>query len=100
VTRPFGRTYEAYLEASYSHNKRLSQALAVPGVGATSYNEGAAAVILRKHLNRAFDAIAAYRFADVEFNVPVSLGGTTGRINQRQIGTVALEWHPKAVRIE
>jgi hypothetical protein len=99
VTRPLGRTYELFVEAAVSHNKRL-QAVGIPGVGANSYNEGSAGLILRKHLGRAFDAIAAYRFAEVEFNVPVSLGGTTGRINQRQIGTVALEWHPKAIRIE
>jgi hypothetical protein len=99
ATRPLGRTYELFAEASVSHNKRL-QAVGIPGVGATSYNEGSAGLILRKHLGRAFDAIAAYRFAEVEFNVPVSVGGTTGRINQRQIGTIALEWHPKAIRIE
>jgi hypothetical protein len=100
VTRPLGRTYELFVESAVSHNKRL-QPLGAPGVGAaTSYNEGSAGLILRKHLGRAFDAIAAYRFAEVEFNVPVSVGGTTGRINQRQIGTIALEWHPKAIRIE
>jgi hypothetical protein len=99
ATRRFGRSYELFLESGVSHNKRL-QSLGVPGVGAASYNEGSVALILRRHLGRSFDAIAAYRFAEVEFNVPVTLGGTTGRINQRQIGTVALEWHPKAVRIE
>ncbi len=99
ATRPIGRTYELFIQGSASHNKRL-QAVGVPGVGATSYNEGSIAMILRKHLGRSFDVIGAYRFADVEFNVPVTLGGTTGRINQRQVGTVALEWHPKAIRIE
>jgi hypothetical protein len=100
ITRPFGRSYELFFEGGASHNKRLS-ALGTPGTaGASSYNEGSAGLILRRHLGRSFDAIAAYRFAEVEFNVPVSVGGTTGRINQRQIGTIALEWHPKAIRIE
>ncbi len=99
ATRPIGRTYELFIQGAASHNKRL-QAVGIPGVAASSYNEGSIAMILRKHLGRAFDVIGAYRFADVEFNVPVTLGGTTGRINQRQVGTIALEWHPKAIRIE
>ena len=102
LRRPLGRTYEVSAEAGYAHNHRL-QAAVIPGAGvggAKVYNEGYAGAILRKHLGRAFDAIAGYRFAEVAFDVPVTLGGTKGKINQRQIGTIALEWHPKPTRIE
>jgi hypothetical protein len=99
VKRPLGRTFDVYFQGAFSHNKRLQAAGSAVG-NPTSYNEGSAGLILRKHLGRAFDAIAAYRFAEVEFNVPATFGGTIGRINQRQIGTIALEWHPKAIRIE
>jgi len=104
--RPLGRTWELSIETGYSHNKRL-QALPIAcgtgcqGVGgAKVFNEGFGSVVLRKHLGRTWDAIAAYRFSEAWFDVPVTLGGTTGRVNQRQVGTVAVEWHPKAIRIE
>lgn len=99
ANRPLGRTYDFVADAGYSHNQRL-QPLVVAGVGANTYNEGFAGAVLRKHLGRTWDAILAYRFAEVAFNVPVALGGVVGRTNQRQVGTIALEWHPKAVRIE
>lgn len=99
LRRPIGRTYEFSAAAAFSHNKRL-QASDFGAVGASSYNEGSAGVILKKHLSRAFDLLGAYRFSEVAFNVPVTLGGTTGSTARRQIGTVALEWHPKAIRID
>lgn len=99
VRRPVGRTFDLSIEAGYSHNKRL-QPLIAAGVNANSYDEGSGGVVLRKHLGRTFDAIAAYRFAELAFDVPVTVGSSTGRVNHRQIGTIALEWHPKAIRIE
>ena len=98
VGRPLWRTYDFLLESAYSYNKRLQPA--GNAVGASSYNEGTVGVVLRKHLGRTFDAIAAYHFAEVAFNVPVTLSGSTGSTNRRQIVTFALEWHPKAIRIE
>jgi hypothetical protein len=97
--RPIGRSYEFSVQAGYSHNKRL-QPLVATGVGADSYNEGSVGALLRKHLGRTWDVLAAYRFGEVEFNVPVTLAGSTGKTNRRQVGTVALEWHPKAIRLE
>lgn len=99
LIRPLGRTYELLVAAGYSHNQRL-QALGLGPVNAETYNEGFASATMRKHLGRTFDAIAAYRFSEAAFDIPVTLGGTRGRTNARQIGTIALEWHPKAIRIE
>jgi len=102
LKRPLWRTYELSGDAGYGHNKRLQAAIPFgAGVsGANSYNEGYVGAILRKHIGRTFDVIAAYRFAEVAFDIPVTLGGSKGKINQRQIGTIALEWHPKPTRIE
>ena len=104
--RPLGRTYELSGEGGYSHNRRL-QPLPTEcnpdcqGVGSAKvFNEGFGSLTLRKHLGRTWDAIAAYRFSEAWFDVPVTLGGTTGKINRRQIGTVAVEWHPRPIRIE
>jgi len=99
VRRPLGRTYDFQAEAGFANNQRL-QPFVIAGVNANSYNEGYVGSILRKHMGRSFDAIVAYRFSDVDFNIPVKLGGTTGKTAQRQVGTIALEWHPKPTRIE
>ncbi len=95
--RPIGRTFDLTAEGGYSHNKRLQ---AAGSVNANIYDEGFAGATLRKHLNRTWDIIGAYRFSEAWFDVPVTIGGSTGKTNRRQIGTIALEWHPKAIRIE
>jgi hypothetical protein len=98
-TRPLGRTWQFYGDLSYSHNSRI-QSVAVGGVDAGSYNNGSAGAVLRKHLGRTFDFFASYRFSELAFNVPVSVGGSSGRISQQQVGAVGVEWHPRPTRIE
>jgi hypothetical protein len=97
--RPLGRTYQLSVEIGYSHDKRL-QPPGLSGVGASSYNHVGAGLVLRKNIGRTWDAIAAYRFNELQFSSPVTLGGTTGTTNQGQAGTIGLEWHPKAIRLE
>jgi hypothetical protein len=105
-TRRLGRTWDFFGDLSYSHNKVIQN---VPGLGAspaTSYNDGSAGGVFRKHLGRTYDFFAAYRFSELAFNVPLtdgslcSSGGTCGRISQRHVGTIGLEWHPRPTRIE
>jgi hypothetical protein len=100
--RPIGRTWELYADLSYSHNERL-QTIAgseVFGVGASSYDEGSASAVLRKHIGRVYEFFAAYRFSEVAFNTPVTITGSTGRIANRNVATVGIEWHPTPTRIE
>jgi len=96
--RPLGRTWSFYGDLGYSHNTRLQ--FAALGANASSYNEGSAGAILRKHLGRTYDFFAGYFFSMVGFDVPVTLGGETGKTSQRQIGSVGVEWHPTPTRIE
>jgi hypothetical protein len=97
--RPLGRTYELLLETGYSREKRLEPS--DEGASTASvFNQGFGGAVLRKHIGRNWDALAAYRFSIISFDNPVSIDGSTGKTNHRQIGTIALEWHPKAVRIE
>lgn len=102
--RPIGRTWEFFGDLGYSHNTRLqaAESALIPnlGVNASSYNNGTAGVVLRKHLGRSYDFFAAYRFTELSFNVPVSVGGNTGNDSQNNVGTIGLEWHPKPTRIE
>ncbi|HKB98290.1 MAG TPA: hypothetical protein VKD23_05835 [Terriglobales bacterium] len=98
-TRSLGRTWDVYGDLSYSHNTKLQPAN-LGAANASSYDEGSAGAVFRKHLGRSYDFFAAYRFSEVAFNVPVFLSGTGGRISQRHIGTIGVEWHPKPTRIE
>ena len=107
LRRSLGRTYDLLAYGGYSHNKRLQASpsncivgVTCAGVPANSYDEGFAGTTLRRHFGREFDVFVAYRFAEVAFDIPVPLSGAIGRINQRQIGTVGFEWHPKPTRIE
>ena len=99
LRRPLGRTYDLLVEAGYSHNTRL-QPIVLAGVAANSYDEEFAGATIRKHFGRNFDLFAAYRFGEVSFDAQVALSGSVGKTNQRQIGTVGLEWHPKPTRID
>ena len=100
-TRPLGRTWEFYGDLAYSHNTELQLPNAAIGaLGATSYNEGTGGAVFRKHLGRAYDFFAAYRFGELAFNSQISFGGPPGRISQRQVGAVGVEWHPTPTRIE
>jgi hypothetical protein len=103
-TRPLGRTWTFYADMAYSHNKKL-QTLSVSIFSfqtAASYDEGSAGLVLRKHLGRTYDFFAAYRFAEVAFDEPVCLSpsGSCGRISQRHLGGIGVEWHPTPTRIE
>jgi hypothetical protein len=97
-TRPLGRTWEFYGDLSYSHNQKLQNSNF--GVAAGSFNEGSAGAVFRKHLGRTYEFFAAYRFSEVAFNIPVTLDGSTGKISQRNVGTIGVEWHPRPTRIE
>jgi len=98
-TRPLGRTWTFYGDLGYSHNTRI-QSVLVGGVNAGSYNVGSAGAVLRKHLGRTFDFFSSYRFSELAFDVPVSIGGSRGRISRQQTGAVGVEWHPRPTRIE
>jgi len=100
-TRPLGRTWEFYGDLAYSHNTALQlPEAAIGAIGATSYNEGTGGAVFRKHLGRAYDFFAAYRFGELAFNAQTSFGGPPGRISQRQLGVIGVEWHPTPTRIE
>jgi hypothetical protein len=100
-TRPIGRTWNFYGDLAYSHNDKL-QNIAFGAINASTYNEGSAGAVFRKHLGRTYEFFAAYRFSEVAFNVPPGITGIpgTGRISSRNVGTVGIEWHPRPTRIE
>jgi len=99
--RPLGRTWDFYADVTYSNNKRL-QSASLGATGASSYNDGSAGAVFRKHLGRTYDFFGSYRFSELAFNAPPDLPGIAGngRIARRQTGTIGVEWHPAPTRIE
>jgi hypothetical protein len=98
-TRPLGRTWDFYGDLGYTYNSKIQNAAF--GVPAGSFNDGFASAIVRKHLGRSYEAFAAYRFSELAFDQTVNLGlSGTGKIAQRQVGTIGIEWHPRPTRIE
>ena len=104
VKHEMARTLDLYADLGYSHNKRL-QPFTFAGVAGNSYDEGFAGAVLRKHMGRAYDLFAAYRFAEIGFDNADPLcgivgSGSCGKVSQRHIGAVGVEWHPTPIRIE
>jgi hypothetical protein len=98
-TRPLGRTWDLYTDIGYTYNSKLQNSLF--GAPAGSFNDGFASAILRKHLGRSYEFFAAYRFSELAFDQSVNLGlSGTGKIAERNVGTIGIEWHPKPTRIE
>jgi|HubBroStandDraft_1064217.scaffolds.fasta_scaffold00411_18 hypothetical protein len=97
--RPLGRTWEFYGDTGFSHNVKLQGAAGL-GINAGSYDDGFVSAIFRKHIGRSYEFLAAYRFGEEAFSVPIDVLGNQGRINERQVGSVGLEWHPHPTRIE
>ncbi len=99
--RTLGRTYALTVSATYSHDSSLDSGLFT--TSATSYNAGTVGAILRKHIGRTYDLFASYSFSEVGFNAANTLDCATfgcGSTAQRNAGSIGLEWHPKATRIE
>ena len=101
-TRPVGRTWDLYADLGYSHNTQIQPN---PTITATGFDNGSAGVIMRKHLGRAFDFFATYRFGELGLETPTNAGSCIpgqgcGRISQRQVGAIGMEWHPRPTRIE
>jgi hypothetical protein len=95
-TRPLGRTWDFYGDVAYSYNKKLQ----VGGIAASSYNEGSAGIVCRKHMGRSYDLFGAYRFSTTAFDVTSCFGGVCGKDDRRHSATMGLEWHPRPTRIE
>jgi hypothetical protein len=100
--RSLARTVDFYGDLGYSHNKKL-QDFGFFGASANTYDEGYVSLIFRKHFGRDYDLFGAYRFSEVGFDVPVTdclNGFGCGRLSQRHVGTIGVEWHPRPTRID
>jgi hypothetical protein len=104
LKHPMGRTMDLFCDLGYSHNKRLEN-LGLFGSSGSTYDEGFAGAIVRKHFGRVYDLFVGYRFGEIGFdNASFLCGvpgfGACGNIAQRHAGTIGVEWHPTPIRIE
>jgi hypothetical protein len=117
VEHPLSRKLNLGLDLGYSHNDRLqpltpqqilacgsvpqNQQNACPANDARSYNTGFAGAALHRSFGREFHGFLSYQFSELaldhSFCVP---GSPCGRISNRQVVTVGLDWTPRPIRID
>jgi len=98
--RQMGRLWTLSAEVGYNHNRRLQQSLL--GANARSYNTGVGGVHLARIFGRTLTGYVFYYFTEVEFSNSVCVAGTTscGRVSNRNIAGIGLNWHPQAIRLD
>jgi hypothetical protein len=98
ANRPVSRVWTASFDTGYARNSRV-----LPGGGtvATKYSYAFAGFGLNRKLGHDFRVFGSYEFNYLSFDN--SFCGTTttcGRISQRHVGTIGLDWTPRPMRID
>lgn len=101
-SRPLARTWEFVGDLGYSHNKRLQFSLfSQTGFQGNYFNNGFVGAVVRHQIGRNYGVFAAYHFSEFSLQVPPTFTDFgTGRMSQRHIGSIGIDWHPRPVRIE
>jgi hypothetical protein len=115
ASRPLSRLYDVFAALGYSKNVRSQ--LAGSTVNANAFTSTYAGVGLHRQFTRSLRGFASYQFNYLSFNVPVcpplsvltmgqcEVGGsavslvTAGRISQRSVGSIGLDWTPRPIRL-
>jgi hypothetical protein len=99
ISRPIRRHWTALADLGYAHNTRI---LPTPGSQTNSYQFGYVAVAMRRAFSRYWDVYGSYQFNELSFNAPSLINPQTGfgRISQRQVVTLGVEWHPRPIRLD
>jgi hypothetical protein len=114
--RPLSRVWDAFADLGYSKNSRLQ--LAGSTVGANHFSYTYAGVGLHRQISRSLRAFVSYQFNYVSFDTPVCPTGSVlqsglcqspsgvvanvlaGRISQRHVGSIGLDWTPRPIRLD
>lgn len=117
VEHPLSRKLSLALDMGYSHNDRLqpltpqqiqtcllsgqTSQTACPANDAKSYNSGFAGAALHRFFGREFHGFASYQFNELAFDHSFCVSGAPcGRISNRQVVTLGLDWTPRPIRID
>jgi hypothetical protein len=98
--RQMGRKWTLDADVGYTHNRRLQTSQL--GANAHSYNAGFAGMRLNRILSRTLTGYAYYRFNELAFSNSVCFGGSTdcGRVTNRNLMGLGLDWHPRPIRLD
>lgn len=99
VLRPLGRVWDLNSDVGIANNKRLDPASVV--VPATSDRYIYAGAAVHRHVGRRYRMFLSYQYDRFSFNdsVCVAVAGC-GRISDRQMGALGLEWYPRPIRLD
>ncbi|HEY3973301.1 MAG TPA: hypothetical protein VGM18_09875 [Candidatus Sulfotelmatobacter sp.] len=119
ANRPLSRIWSGFADIGYAHNVRL-QGLTqsetatcnlpgqsnpslppCPGVDANAYSFGFAGVGVHRPFGREFHGYTSYQFSELSFDRSYcGTGAACGRISNRNVFTVGLDWTPRPIRID
>jgi hypothetical protein len=116
VEHPLSRKLSLSMDMGYAHNDRLQpltpqQILAClstqtsqnacPANDARTYNTGFAGAALHRFFGREFNGFVSYQFNELAFDHSFCVSGAPcGRISNRQVVTLGLDWTPRPIRID
>jgi len=117
VEHPLSRKLNLAMDLGYSHNDRLqpltpqqiqacgslpqTQQNACPANDARTYNTGFAGAALHRFFGREFHGFVSYQFSELALDHSFCVSGTPcGRISNRQVVTLGLDWTPRPIRID
>lgn len=99
LLRSLGRVWDFNGDAGYARNQRLEPVAAViPATTDQFFFAGAAA---HRHIGRHFRLFFSYQYNRFSFNSTVcESAGDCGKVSDRQLGAIGLEWFPHPVRLD
>jgi len=97
ANRPFRRVWLGVLDVGYTHNRALVNFF---GSQNLVYEYAYAGGGLHRQLGREFSAFVTYQFGNLHFNNTFCLTNSCGRLSQREVALIGLDWHPHPIRLD
>jgi hypothetical protein len=97
VNRPFARIWGAEVDVGYAHDRAISPAFAT---SARTYSYVYAGGGLHRQMGREFSAFISYQFGNLSFDQEFCLNTSCGRLSQREVALIGLDWHPHPIRLD
>jgi hypothetical protein len=96
VVRPLGRIWEANIDTGVANNDRLKASAST--VPATSDRYLFAGGALHRHIGRHYRGFISYQYDRLSFDA--CSGTACGKVSNRQMGVVGIEWYPRPIRLD
>ncbi len=117
LEHPVSRVWSVSFDVGISHNERLqpltplqlsacftqiqNPQIACPANDARTYYDGFAGAALHRYFGRTLHGFASYQFSELSLDHGFCLANEPcGRISNRQVVTIGLDWTPRPIRID